>query len=42
MFAILSNAIIIYKKKYDCGGLTDKEWETVVNGCLKIQIEWTV
>ena len=30
------------QEKYDCGGLTDKEWETVANGCLKIQIEWTV
>lgn len=30
------------QEKYDCGGLTDKEWETVANGCLKVKIEWVV
>lgn len=30
------------QEKYDCGGLTDKEWETVANGCLRVKIEWTV
>lgn len=30
------------QEKYDCGGLTDKEWETVANGCMKVKIYWTV
>lgn len=30
------------QEKYDCGGLTEDEWEAVANGCLKVKIEWSV
>lgn len=30
------------QEKYDCGGLTEDEWEMFANGCMKVKIRWVV
>lgn len=30
------------QEKYDCGGLTEDEWEMFANGCMKVKIRWAV